>query len=84
MCLLQLTVGDKPRRVRTKPFCIPGTRALPPPTTVTTDGAPGMINAVEAVFERSVRIWSWFHYVEDRIMPTWREGAPWRLGISLC
>ncbi len=36
-------------------------RGLRLPTTVTTDGAPGMIKAVEAVFERSIRIRCWFH-----------------------
>jgi len=36
-------------------------RGLRAPTTVTTDGAPGLIRAVEAVFPRSVRIRCWFH-----------------------
>ena len=36
-------------------------RGLRAPTTVTTDGAPGMIKAVEAVFARSIRIRCWFH-----------------------
>jgi transposase-like protein len=31
-------------------------RGLRPPTTVTTDGAPGLIKAVEAVFPKSLRI----------------------------
>jgi len=36
-------------------------RGLRSPTTVTTDGAPGLIKAIEAVFFRSVRIRCWFH-----------------------
>ncbi|HEY6319242.1 MAG TPA: IS256 family transposase [Acidimicrobiia bacterium] len=36
-------------------------RGLRPPTSVTTDGAPGMIKAVEAVFDRSIRMRCWFH-----------------------
>ena len=36
-------------------------RGLRAPTTVTTDGAPGLIRAVEAVFPHSVRIRCWFH-----------------------
>jgi transposase-like protein len=37
------------------------TRGLRLPTTVTSDGAPGLIRAIEAVFERSIRIRCWFH-----------------------
>jgi transposase-like protein len=36
-------------------------RGMRPPTTVTTDGAPGLINAVETVFSQSIRIRCWFH-----------------------
>ena len=35
------------------------------PTTVTTDGAPGMIKAVEVVFQSSVRIRCWFHRLSN-------------------
>jgi putative transposase len=31
------------------------------PTTITADGAPGLINAIEAVLQASVRIRCWFH-----------------------
>jgi putative transposase len=31
------------------------------PTSVTTDGAPGMIKAVETVFHQSIRMRYWFH-----------------------
>jgi transposase-like protein len=36
-------------------------RGLRVPTTVTSDGAPGLINAIGAVFGRSLRIRCWFH-----------------------
>jgi transposase-like protein len=31
------------------------------PTSVTSDGAPGLIKAIEAVFSRSIRMRCWFH-----------------------
>jgi putative transposase len=31
------------------------------PTTVTSDGAPGLVNAVRTIFDRSIRIRCWFH-----------------------
>jgi transposase-like protein len=31
------------------------------PTTVTSDGAPGLINAINAVRDKSIRIRCWFH-----------------------
>jgi putative transposase len=31
------------------------------PTTVTSDGAPGLINAINVVFRASIRIRCWFH-----------------------
>jgi putative transposase len=45
-------------------------RGLRLPTTVTSDGTPGLVRAIEAVFSKSVRIRCWFHYAEERIMPT--------------
>jgi putative transposase len=36
-------------------------RGLRTPTTVTSDGAPGLINAIAQVFSRSVRVRCWFH-----------------------
>src|SRR5436190_4693711 len=36
-------------------------RGMRLPTTMTTDGAPGEINAAEAVFAKTVRIRCWFH-----------------------
>ena len=60
--LLHLAVGNKESEAAwTEFFRNMVTRGLRMPTSVTTDGAPGMINAVDAVFERSVRIRCWFH-----------------------
>jgi putative transposase len=36
-------------------------RGMRPPTTATSDGAPGLVNAVTAVFDKSIRIRCWFH-----------------------
>lgn len=60
--LLHLAVGNKESEVAWTGFFrdMVG-RGLRLPTTVTTDGAPGMINAVEAVFKKSIRIRCWFH-----------------------
>jgi transposase-like protein len=40
-------------------------RGLRTPTTVTTDGAPGLIKAVEVVFPRSLRIRCWYHRMQN-------------------
>jgi transposase-like protein len=60
--LLHLAVGNKESEA-----CWTGffrnliERNMRLPTTVTSDGAPGLINAIEAVFGTSVRIRCWFH-----------------------
>jgi putative transposase len=60
--LLHLAVGNKESEAAwTEFFRHMVSRGLRPPTTVTTDGAPGMIKAVEAVFTHSIRIRCWFH-----------------------
>ena len=60
--LLHLAVGSKESEAAWTGFFrdMVG-RGLRLPTTVTTDGAPGMIKAVEAVFAKSIRIRCWFH-----------------------
>lgn len=64
--LLHLAVGNKESEAAwTEFFRNMVGRGLRPPTTVTTDGAPGMIKAVESVFERSVRIRCWFHRLSN-------------------
>jgi transposase-like protein len=40
-------------------------RNLPVPLTVTTDGAPGLIKAVEAMWPESERIRCWFHKMKN-------------------
>jgi hypothetical protein len=37
------------------------TGGLPTPVTSTTDGAPGVIQAIDAMWPRSLRIRCWFH-----------------------
>jgi putative transposase len=60
--LLHLAVGNKESEVAwTEFFRNMVGRGLRMPTSVTTDGAPGMLNAVETVFARSIRMRCWFH-----------------------
>jgi putative transposase len=60
--LLHLAVGNKESETSwTTFFRDMVSRGLRLPTTVTTDGAPGMIKAVEVVFQKSIRIRCWFH-----------------------
>jgi len=40
-------------------------RGLPAPLTVTSDGAPGMLRALEEVFPQSVRIRCWRHKMQN-------------------
>jgi len=60
--LLHLAVGNKESEA-----CWTGffrnllERGMRAPTTVTSDGAPGLVNAVRTVFDRSIRIRCWFH-----------------------
>jgi transposase-like protein len=60
--LLHLAVGNKESEAAwTEFFRNMLSRRMRAPTTVTTDGAPGMIKAVKVVFPASVRIRCWFH-----------------------
>ncbi len=36
-------------------------RGLRVPSTITSDGAPGLINAIEQVWDKSLRIRCWYH-----------------------
>ncbi|MGH9046411.1 MAG: IS256 family transposase [Acidimicrobiales bacterium] len=72
--LLHLAVGNKESEAAWSDFFRNMiARGLRLPTTVTTDGAPGMIKAVDVVFARSIRIRCWFHlyrvpgYVDCRL-----------------
>ena len=47
-------------------------RGLPTPLTVTTDGAPGLTKAIEAMWPKSFRIRCWFHKMQnlqDKVPP---------------
>lgn len=51
-------------------------RNLPVPLTITTDGAPGLIKAVEAMWPESERIRCWFHKMQnilDKVPDEMRE-----------
>jgi transposase-like protein len=60
--LLHLAVGNKESQACWTEFfrSLLG-RGLRAPTTVTSDGAPGLINAITACFPASIRIRCWFH-----------------------
>ena len=53
------------------------------PTTVTSDGAPGLIAAINTVFAKSIRIRCWFHYADLRIMPMLNRIPLWGRGFVL-
>jgi putative transposase len=60
--LLHLAVGNKESETAwTEFFRHMVNRGLRTPTSVTADGAPGLINAIEAVWPKSLRVRCWFH-----------------------
>jgi putative transposase len=60
--LLHLAVGNKESQsCWTEFFRNMLHRGMRLPTTVTSDGAPGLINAITACFPASIRIRCWFH-----------------------
>lgn len=60
--LLHLAVGNKESEACWSEFfrSMIG-RGLRMPTTITSDGAPGLVNAIEVCFPASIRIRCWFH-----------------------
>lgn len=49
-------------------------RGLQPPLTVTTDGAGGLVAAVEATWPRGLRVRCWFHKMQNlrqKVSPDW-------------
>lgn len=50
-------------------------RGLRAPTSVTSDGAPGLINAVEALLAKSLRVRCWFHKMGNLRSKLPPEGA---------
>ncbi len=60
--LLHLAVGNKESEQDwTEFFRHMIRRGLRPPTSVTSDGAPGLIKAISQVFGSSIRVRCWFH-----------------------
>ena len=60
--LLHLAVGNRESQACwTEFFRSMLHRGLRVPTTITSDGAPGLINAITACFPASIRIRCWFH-----------------------
>lgn len=60
--LLGLAVGNRESEAAwTEFFRDLVARGLRPPLSVTADGAPGLINAIEACFAGSLRIRCWYH-----------------------
>jgi putative transposase len=52
-------------------------RGLRSPTTVTSDSAPGLVRAIEAVFPRSLRVRCWFHRLANVASKLPDEEAAW-------
>jgi len=50
-------------------------RGLREPTSVTSDGAPGLVNAIGAVFSQSLRVRCWFHKMGNLRSKLPPEGA---------
>jgi putative transposase len=50
-------------------------RGLRMPTSVTSDGAPGLVNAIEGLFEKSLRIRCWYHKLGNIRSKVPSEGA---------
>jgi putative transposase len=64
--LLHLAVGNKESvSYWTEFFRDMIRRGLRTPTSVTSDGAPGLIQAIEQVFKNSLRIRCWFHKLSN-------------------
>jgi putative transposase len=50
-------------------------RALRTPTSIRSDGAPGLVNAIEGVFSKSLRIRCWYHKMGNIRSKVPEEGA---------
>jgi putative transposase len=75
--LLHLAVGNKESESAwTEFFRNLLSRGMRMPTSVTTDGAPGMIKAVEVVFTPSIRVRCWFHRLANIRSKLPDEAAP--------
>jgi transposase-like protein len=58
-------------------------RGLRAPLLVMSDGAPGLLGAVELVSAHSLHQRCLIHYAEQRIMPSWRGEPLWDRGCGL-
>ena len=58
-------------------------RGLRAPLLVVSDGAPGLLGAVELVFAHSLHQRCLIHYAEQRIMPSWAQESWWEAGLGL-
>jgi transposase-like protein len=64
--LLHMSLGNKESEVAwLEHFRSLVSRNLPTPLTVTTDGAPGLIKAVEAMWPEAERLRCWFHKMKN-------------------
>jgi putative transposase len=74
--LLHLGVGNKESEACWMEFLrdMVG-RGLRTPTSVTSDGAPGLVNAIEGVFEKSIRVRCWYHKMGNIRSKVPEEGA---------
>ena len=62
--LLHLAVGNTESETAwTSSSATWSNRGLRVPTSVTADGAPGLLNALETVWPKSLRIRCWFHWL---------------------
>jgi putative transposase len=57
-------------------------RGLGVPLSIATDGAPGLMGAVEEMWPKSLRIRCWAHYAECRIMPSRVLKAAWAADLG--
>ena len=74
--LLHLAVGNKESEACWTEFFRHMTgRGLRLPTSVTSDGAPGLVNAITAAFSKSIRIRCWFHRMANIRAKLPAEGA---------
>jgi putative transposase len=74
--LLHLSVGNKESESCWVDFLRDMVaRGLRTPTSVTSDGAPGLVSAIEGVFPKSLRIRCWYHKLGNIRSKLPQEGA---------
>jgi putative transposase len=74
--LLHLAVGNKESEACWVEFLRDMVaRGLRTPTSVTSDGAPGLVNAIEGLFSKSLRIRCWYHKLGNIRTKLPAEGA---------